>query len=349
MVLFLTGEWPETPLLDSAKRKNFVCPGDRGGSLGKSIERSADRGRVRGVKSEPHPLDGAVRLSLWGAALGAVLAAVKIAAGVWGNTFALIADGLESGMDVVYGVAAWLGYRVARRPADANHRFGHGKAEALMALIASFVLLGGAAVIATQSVIEIRHPHRVPAAWTLGVLVLVVVVKEIFFRVVRRAAAKSGSVAVEADAWHHRSDAITSAAAFIGIAIALIGGEGWESADDWAALLACGVIVWTAVALLRKSLGEIMDEAPPASLEQRAREVMSAVPGVSAIEKCRLRRSGSTLFVDVHVEVNAELTVRDGHSIAHRVKRALASGEFGVVDVQVHIEPFGERTKESER
>lgn len=291
------------------------------------------------MKTAPHPLDAAVRLSLWGAALGAVLAAVKIAAGVFGNSFALIADGLESCMDVVYGIASWLGYRVARRPADHNHRFGHGKAEALMALGAALTLIVGAGGLVWQSIVEIRQPHHAPAAFTLVVLVVVVAVKETFFRVVQRVAQRSGSVAVEADAWHHRSDALTSAAAFVGIAAALIGGEGWESADDWGALAACGVILWTGLRLLRRSLAEIMDEAPPEALELRARDVMGAVPGVSAIEKCRLRRSGSTLFIDVHVEVEGDLTVREGHTIAHRVKAALAGGEFGTVDVQVHIEP----------
>lgn len=280
-----------------------------------------------------------MRLSLWGVLVAGVLAATKIAAGLIGHSFALVADGLESCMDMVYGVAAWLGYRWARQPADDEHRYGHGKAEALMALTASLVLLVGAAALVWQSVQEIRAPQQGPAPFTLVVLVAVVVIKELFFRLLMRTTAARDSVAVRADAWHHRSDAITSIAAFVGISVALIGGEGWERADGWAALLACGVIALNGLRLLRGALREIMDTAPSPSPELRIREVLREVEGVAAIEKCRIRRSGLTLFVDVHVEVDGDLTVREGHTIAHRVKRALSSGEFGAVDTLVHIEP----------
>lgn len=291
------------------------------------------------MAGDSHPLDNAMRLSLWGGLLGAALAVIKIVAGWLGNSFALIADGLESCLDIFYGLAAWVGYRVARRPADENHRFGHGKAESLMALGAALILLGGASGLAWASVQEIRNPHNAPAPFTLAVLVGVVVVKEFLFRRVMREATLSGSVAVSADAWHHRSDALTSAAAFVGIFLALAGGEGWESADDWAALAACGVIAVNGISILRRSLHEIMDTAPPLETESRVRALVCAVPGVDGVEKCRLRRSGSTLFVDIHVEVDGALTVSRGHEIAHQAKDALAGGGLGLVDVQVHIEP----------
>jgi cation diffusion facilitator family transporter len=288
---------------------------------------------------ESHPLDNAMRLSLWGGLLAAVLAAIKIVAGWLGNSFALIADGLESCMDIVYGGAAWAGYRFAKMPADDNHRFGHGKAESLMALAVSLVLLGGAAGIAWASVQEIRHPHLAPAPFTLGVLVAVVLVKELLFRRVKREARSSGSVAVSADAWHHRSDALTSGAAFIGIFLALAGGPGWESADDWAALAACAVIAANGFSILRRSLHEIMDTAPPGETDARVRAIVLTVPGVRGVEKTRLRRSDSTLFIDIHVEVDGSLSVSEGHRIAHEAKDALAAGGIGLVDVDVHIEP----------
>ena len=300
------------------------------------------------MAAEPHPLDNAMRLSLWGGLVAAVLAVVKIVAGWLGNSFALIADGLESCMDIVYGAAAWGGYRLARRPADDNHRFGHGKAESLMALAVSLVLLVGAAGLAWASVQEIRHPHFAPAPFTLVVLVCVVVVKEFLFRRVLREARESGSVAVTADAWHHRSDALTSGAAFIGIFLALAGGEGWEAADDWAALAACTVIAANGVSILRRSLHEIMDTAPTDETETRVRKLVLAVPGVAGVEKTRLRRSGSTLFIDIHVEVDGALTVSEGHRIAHEAKDALIAGGLGLVDVQVHIEPAPSFAKASE-
>lgn len=284
-----------------------------------------------------------MRLSLWGGLLAAVLASVKIIAGWLGNSFALIADGLESCMDIVYGGAAWAGYRFSRMPADANHRFGHGKAESLMALAAALVLLSGAIGLAWASVQEIRNPHAAPAPFTLVVLVVVVLVKELLFRRVMREAHSSGSVAVSADAWHHRSDALTSGAAFIGIFLALAGGEGWEVADDWAALAACAVIAANGFSILRRSLHEIMDTSPPGETETRVRKIVLAVAGVSGVEKTRLRRSGSTLFIDIHVEVDGALSVGEGHEIAHRAKDALESGGLGLVDVDVHIEPAPSR------
>jgi cation diffusion facilitator family transporter len=269
-----------------------------------------------------------------------VLAAVKIVAGVLGNSYALVADGIESSADVFSSFVVWKALRVSTRPADREHPYGHGKAESVAGLLVAAALVAAALLIAVQSVREIITPHHAPAPFTLLVLVVVVATKELLFRYVSRAGRALGSTALTNDAWHHRSDAITSAAAFVGISVALIGGPGWEAADDWAALVACAVIAYNGVALLRPALAEIMDAAVPHETEKRVREVAASVGEVLAIEKCRVRKSGLGLLMDIHVVVGGELTVREGHAIGHRVKDALmAAADLPVHDVVVHVEP----------
>jgi cation diffusion facilitator family transporter len=192
-----------------------------------------------------------------------------------------------------------------------------------------------------QSIHEIRKPHQAPEAFTLIVLVVVVAVKELLFRWLVRTGREIESRAMESDAWHHRSDALTSIAAFIGISIALVGGKGYEAADDWAALAACGLIAYNGVRLFRDALREILDAAPTGETLDRIRAVAAAVPGVTGIDDCRARKSGLGWLVDIHVEVDGDMPVREGHRIAHEVKDALLTSEASVLDVLVHIEPSG--------
>ncbi len=268
-----------------------------------------------------------------------LLALVKIVAGVAGNSYALVADGIESTADVFSSLIVWKALRVSTKPADAEHPYGHGKAESLAGIGVALGLMVAALVIAAQSVREIVTPHHAPAPFTLAVLFIVIVTKELLFRFVGRAGAETGSTALKGDAWHHRSDALTSAAAFIGITVALIGGEGYEAADDWAALLACIVIAHNGVKLLQPALAEVMDATASTSVIARVRELAANVEGVRATEKLRVRKSGLGLLMDIHVIVDGELSVRAGHEIAHRVKDALLASELPVEDVVVHIEP----------
>lgn len=282
------------------------------------------------------------QLALLGVVVNVALAAVKITAGVLGHCYALIADGIESTLDIFGSLAIWLGLKVAAAPPDETHPYGHGKAEPVAAVAVALLVIGAAFGLAVQSFYEIITPHHAPAPFTLAVLVLVVLVKETLFRRVARAAEHLGSSAVKTDAWHHRSDAITSAGAFIGISIALIGGKGWESADDWAALLTCAIIGYNGWQLLVPALHEIMDTAPPKVIEDQVRAAASAVPGVAEVEKCRVRKMGIDFYVDIHVGVSGDLTVREGHRIAHAVKDAVRAGNPAIADVLVHIEPIEE-------
>ena len=280
-----------------------------------------------------------MRMSVLAIAVSVVLATVKLAAGVIGHSFALIADGIESTLDIVSASLVWGGLRIAATPPDENHPYGHGKAESMAAIMVAVILLGAAVFLAIQSVAEIIAPHHAPAPFTLVVLVAVVITKELLFVRMSRVSKSVDSTSLRADAWHHRSDSLTSAAAFIGISLSLILGEGYESLDDWAALFACGIITYNGFRILRSAMSEAMDRAAPRELRARIREIASSVPGVEGIDKCLTRKSGPYWLVDIHVMVDGNLPVSDGHEIGHDVKRALLQSDLGVLDVLVHIEP----------
>lgn len=279
------------------------------------------------------------RLALLGAAINAGLAVIKILSGVIGNSYALIADGIESTLDIFGSLVVWAGLRYAAIPPDTEHPYGHGRAETLAAIAVAILLLGTSLILAIQSVREILTPHHAPAPFTLLVLLVVIGIKEVLFRKVLHHGTGMGSAALESDAWHHRSDAITSAAAFIGISIALIGGEGYEAADDYAALVACGVIAFNGIRVLGPALNEAMDSAPPPHIENAIRDVAVTVRGVEGVEKCRVRKMGVEFYVDLHVLVRGDLPVREGHAIAHAVKDTVRENLAAIADVLVHIEP----------
>lgn len=279
------------------------------------------------------------RAALRSVALNVCLAFIKIVSGVVGNSYALIADGVESTLDIISSAVIWNGMRIAAVPADDDHPYGHGKAEPLAGLVVSLSLLGGALIIAFQSVKEIVTPHHAPAPFTLIVLVGVVVIKEVLFRNLSSLGHEITSSSVKADAWHQRSDAITSAAAFIGISVALIMGRGYESADDWAALVACGVIVFNGVAMAKASIGEVMDAAVPDEFRQKVREIALATPGVLSLGRCLVRKSGLSYIVEMDARVDGAITVEQGHDIATELEKRLMEGGLAIQHISVHIEP----------
>jgi len=201
-------------------------------------------------------------------------------------------------------------------------------------------ILVAALIIAIQAIREILTPHHLPHWSTLLILVLVVGVKETLARWTSREGEKADSVALQADAWHHRADAISSIAAFIGISIALIGGPGYEPADDWAALVACTVIAYSGLRLLYITARDILDAAPPKEVEDQVRSIAARIPGVMAVEKCRIRKSGTTLFVEIHIEVDPAATVDEGHRIGGAVRGSLRNSDLKIADAFVHIEPY---------
>jgi cation diffusion facilitator family transporter len=290
-----------------------------------------------------------VRSTLVGMAINAALAVIKGVAGVLGHSYALIADAIESAADVITSFVVLLGVRMAGKPADANHPYGHGKFEPLAAAVVSLTLLGAAVLITVESVREIMTPHHAPAPFTLGVLLAVVIIKELLARYVGGAADSIGSVAVKTDAFHHRADAITSGAAFIGISIAVFGGAGYEMADDVAAVVAAVVIAINALILLRPALSELIDTAPAPEIAQTIRDIALKVPGVLGTHKCRVRKVGFVYFVDLDVLCDPDGSIRHGHEVAHNVGEAIHSALPAVAKVLVHVEPaddFGRRSRD---
>jgi cation diffusion facilitator family transporter len=284
-------------------------------------------------------LQTGARVALFGLVINIVLSSAKIVAGLLGNAYVLIADGIESAFDVAGSVIIWSALKFAARPPDATHPYGHGKAEPIAAIIVSVGVLAAALGLAIQSVRELFLPHHAPAPFTLGILIIAVIIKEILYRYVIRFGRDVESTAIQTDAWHHRTDAMTSVAAFIGISVALVGGEAWQSADDWAALFACGLIGANGYRLLRPALFEIMDTAPRGRIVDVVRDAARAVPGVVEIEKLLIRKMGLSFYVDLHVKVNGAISVREGHHIAHAVKHAIQDSDRRIADVLVHIEP----------
>jgi cation diffusion facilitator family transporter len=291
-------------------------------------------------------LNEAVRQGTQVAAIGVVasaaLAAIKIAAGVIGNSFALVADGVESVLDIFSGLFVWGGLRVSALPQSERYPYGLGKAEPLASLVVSAVLLLAAGGIAIGAARGITTPQEAPGSFTLVVLVGVLITKEVMFRVLSARGREIGSQSLNADAWHHRSDALTSLAAFIGISVALTAGEGFESADDWAALVACLVITFNGVRLFRASLREVLDVTAPQEIRDRVRDIAQSIPGVDAIDLLRVRQSGLALWVDIHVEVAGDMSVREGHEIAHLVKDGLMQSDLRILDALVHVEPHAD-------
>ena len=287
----------------------------------------------------------AIRAAQAGAASNLVLAFAKIAAGVFGHTYALVADGIESLADVVSSLIVWGGVALGAQPADEDHPYGHGKAESLAAAAVSAILLLAAIGIVVQAVQEIRVPHRFPEVWTLGVLLVVIILKSLLAKRVKQVGMNSGSAAVEADAAHHLSDAITSAAAFIGISAALLGrkfggGPRWAAADDWAALVAAIVISRNGIAMFLAAFHDLMDRTPGEAVLTPLRAAALSVPGVRAIEQIAARRVGVGYRVTVHVQADPGTTLQDAHALGGCVKYAMCRAGIRIQSVLVHMEPY---------
>jgi cation diffusion facilitator family transporter len=286
-----------------------------------------------------------IRWAQAGLLVNAVLVLVKFIAGIVGHANALVADAVESSADIFSSLIVWMGLSIAARPADEDHPYGHGKAEPLAAAVVSLMLLGAAVGISILAIREILTPHHLPAPFTLFVAAGVIIIKEALYRRVARVGRETGSTAVTADAWHHRADAVSSLAAFIGIGIALLGGRGWEAADDWAALLAAVLVAVNGIRTLRPAISGLMDEAPDRTVKERALQAAGSVSGVRNVENLNLRRSGLGYYVDLHVQADPEISLEDAHEIAAAVKYAIREAIPDAVNVLVHMEPYRDTAK----
>lgn len=281
----------------------------------------------------------AIRTTWYSMGSNALLAIIKWTAGYFGHSYALIADAIESTTDLFSSILVLMGLKYASRPADKNHPYGHGKAEPLITFLVVGFLITSALIIAHDSIQNIQHPHEGPRPFTLIVLAAIILWKEISYQLVIRKSRETKSSLLKADAWHHRSDAITSVTAFIGISIALIMGKGYESADDWAALAASAFILYNCYLIFRPALGEIMDEHLYDSLIDQIRSIALTVEGITGTEKCQVRKVGMRYYIDLHIEVDGDISVRQGHDIAHALKAKLRQEIPEVADVLMHVEP----------
>lgn len=287
--------------------------------------------------------------ALVGVAVNACLALIKGVAGFFGNSYALVADAIESASDIVASLIVYAGLRIAGRPADKNHPYGHGKFEPLATLATALFLFGAAILICVESVQEIITPHHAPEPYTILVLLGVIIVKETLFRKVLAVGHEVSSTAVKADAWHHRSDAITSAAALVGISIALLGGPGYESSDDFAALIAACVIALNGAHLIKPALVELVDTAPDPAIAEEVRRIATQIPGVLGTHKCRVRKVGFEYYVDLDILCDPSASIRQGHDIAHNVNDAVKNALSVVAHVLIHVEPvddYGRRSRD---
>ncbi len=289
----------------------------------------------------------AIRAALLGILVNGTLAIVKLVAGILGNCYALIADAVESMTDIFSSFVVWRGLSLSLQPPDTDHPYGHGKAEPLAASFVSLILLAAAIGIAIQAVREIQIPHHAPKAFTIWVLLIVVIIKESWFRFVFKVGNEVTSTAVRADAYHHRSDAITSAAAAIGITIALVGGKGYEVADDYAALFASAIIAWNGIRLLRPAIDELMDASPREAIQSEIIEVALSCKGVLAVEKVLARKAGLSYWVDMHIEVDKDRTVESAHTLSHVVKDTIREKIPQIAEVLIHIEPHQQKSEKA--
>lgn len=286
-----------------------------------------------------HNEQSAIRTAYFSIIGNTCLALIKGLAGYFGNSYALIADAIESTTDIFASLLVLFGLKYANKPADENHPYGHGKIEPLVTFLVVAFLVTSATIIAYESIQNIQTPHKVPKPWTLIVLGSIILWKEISYRIVIKKSKQTNSSSLKADAWHHRSDAITSIMAFIGISIAVIFGKGYETADDWAALLASAFILYNSYLIFRPALGEIMDEHLYDDLMKEIREESVKVKGVVGTEKCFIRKAGMKYHVDLHAIVSGNISVKEGHDISHQLKDHLRNKIPNLGHVLIHIEP----------
>lgn len=284
----------------------------------------------------------AINSTYWSIASNIGLASVKWIAGILGNSYALIADAIETTTDIFSSILVLFGLKYASRPADENHPYGHGRIEPLITFVVVTFLVGSAILIAHESIQHIKTPHELPKPWTLFVLGAIIIWKEISYQILLKKSIQTNSSALKAEAWHHRSDAITSIAAFIGISIALYMGKGYESADDWAALIAAAFILYNSYHIFRPAFGEMMDEHFYDELIEIIRAESMKVDGILGTEKCYVRKAGMKYYVDLHAIVDGQISVRAGHQLSHQLKDALLEAIPSLGDILIHIEPHEE-------
>lgn len=286
------------------------------------------------------------RAAVLGLVVNLALGIVKLIGGLLGNSFALIADAVNSIGDVVTTVVVLIALRVAQRPADAEHPYGHTRAEGIAASNVALLVIVSALFVGWESIARFRVQHEIPAAWTLWIAGANVLIKEGLYHYKVRVGRRTGSAAIIANAWDHRSDALCSLAVLLGLSAIRVGGPSYLWADEAASLVVAAAIVWSGVHLFRSSASDLMDVQADADFVARIRSEAMSVEGVKDVETLWVRKSGLEFFADIHIEVDPQLSVAAGHTIGHRVKARLLAEFLSLRDVLVHLEPYPHRHDE---
>jgi cation diffusion facilitator family transporter len=295
------------------------------------------------LPTRPSAYQDATRAAILGLVVNLALGLIKLVGGLAAGSFALLADAVNSLGDVFSSVVVLVALRVAQAPPDAEHPYGHSRAEAIAGSNVALLVILSALYVGYEAIRRLTVTHELPPAWTLWVAGANAVIKEALYRYKMTVGRRTGSSAVIANAWDHRSDAMCSLAVFVGLAIVRVGGPRWIWADEAAAFVVVAMILWTGAALFRKSASELMDVQADDELVKQIRQTAAAVPGVAGIEKLWVRKSGLEFLADMHIEVDPQMSVADGHAIGHDVKDRLLERFPLLRDVLVHLEPAGHR------
>jgi cation diffusion facilitator family transporter len=279
------------------------------------------------------------RIALIGMIVSGGLAALKITVGQFGNSTALVADGFESAADVVASGTIFLALTLAMKPPDSNHPYGHGRIETLAGLLLGFVLFCAGIAISAHALLLEHDQLPMPSAYTIWPLILSVVLKLALMRYKYSAGRRIRSAALIADAANDGVDAISGGAALIALGMTLMSPERFRHADQWGAFVVGLIVVFTGIRVIRETGSQLMDTMPDPWLMKMVREAAVTVAGVAGVEKCFARKTGLKYHVDLHLEVDPELTVRASHDIAQAVRERIRGQLDWVADVLVHVEP----------
>ena len=281
-----------------------------------------------------------IRTALISSFCNVIVAIGKIVFGILGNSFALIADGVESTLDIISSIIVWGGLKIAAEPADDNHPYGHGKAESLAGVIVSTILISAGLGIGYNGIARILSPDLMaPKAFTLYVFIIVIIIKEILYQYTIKVSKLINSTSMKAEAWHHRTDAITTVMALIGVFIAI--NTSYKIADGLAGVLCGCIIIFNGSRILYASSNEVMDTVASDEIYDKIKNITLTHAEIKNIDNCRIRKSGLQYLLDIEIQVDPTITVMAGHKIAHELEDILLQDKnLNIIDIIIHVEPF---------
>ena len=285
------------------------------------------------------------RVTLLGMFVNIILFIFKLVAGILGRSGAMVADAIHSASDFVTDIVVLAFVRISSKPRDDDHKWGHGKYETLASLIIGIALFAvGVEILidSAEKIMAVMRGEMLPRPGMIAIVAAAVsiVVKEILYQYTARKGKSLNSPSVVANAWHHRSDALSSIGALLGIGLAYFLGEKWRVADPIAAIVVAALIIKVAVDLCRTSLAELLEKSLPLETEEEILSIISSTPNVYKPHNLRTRRIGSDIAIEVHIRVEGAMTVQDSHEISREIEHSLRARFGEYTAVAIHIEPL---------